>query len=534
MSANSAFIRQMVINLLKSKDSRDYKATSGLTPLRPQTAKGTSMIKRIFCVGMFIVGSMSTTVLTPARTTTASLGLPRQAEAVQSSQAAVAISASSSGGYTCALLNTGGVKCWGGSSLIPEIISGLDNAIAISVGGGHICAVLTTGGVKCWGGNTYGQLGNNSTMESTTPVDVTGLTSGVIAISAGVYHTCAVLASGGVKCWGRNDYGQLGNNTRTDSLTPVDVGGLSAGATAVTVGLDHACALFTTGGVMCWGNGYHGQLGNGSSMDRYFPVGVIGLGSGVAAISAGHDYTCAVLTSGAAKCWGYNGYGTLGNNSTADNYTAADVSGLDSGVTVISAGHNHTCAVLMSGKVKCWGFNNHGQLGNNSTASSYIPVDVSGLNNGFAAVSVGKGHTCAILTTGGAKCWGDNYYGELGNNSTTDSYTPVASWLVSGVVAISAGSSFTCALLATGAVKCWGYHGYGELGNGSFTPSDVPVDVSGLGSGVAAISAGMHHTCALLSTGAVKCWGWNLNGQLGNGSNTDSNCLLYTSPSPRD
>ena len=391
------------------------------------------MIKRIFCVGMFIVGSMSTTVLTPARTTTASLILPKKSEAVQSSQAAVAI-------YT---------------------------------GWTHTCAILTTSGVKCWGWNGYGSLGNNSTSDSHIPVDVSGLGNGAAAITAGVGHTCALLMSGGVKCWGWNGHGQLGNNLTTDSHIPVDVSGL---------------------------------------------------GNVVTAISAGGMHTCALLASGGVKCWGYNEYGQLGNNSVTDSATPVDVTGLGSRVTSISAGAYHTCALLVTGGAKCWGMNGAGQLGNNSTNASNIPVDVSGLSSDVAAISAGGDFTCALLITGGVACWGDNSAGALGDNTTISSLIPVnVSGMSSGVAAIAAGEYGPCALLTSGGVKCWGLNEKGQLGNNSNAySSSIPVDVSGLASGVAAISKGYDHSCALLANGGVKCWGWNRDGQLGNNLSTDS------------
>jgi alpha-tubulin suppressor-like RCC1 family protein len=209
-------------------------------------------------------------------------------------------------------------------------------------------------------------------------VEIVGLSSGAVAVAGGVEHTCALTIAGGVKCWGGNDHGGLGDGTTKSSLTPVDVLGLSSGVAAIDAGGNHTCALLANGSVKCWGNNVEGQLGDGTTENRFAPVDVVGFSSGVAAISTGSANTCALTTAGGVKCWGSVSLGQRGDGTVITSTTPADVAGLTSGVIAISAGFDYTCAVTSSGGIKCWGINEYGQLGDGTTENRLTPVDVLG------------------------------------------------------------------------------------------------------------------------------------------------------------
>ena len=261
---------------------------------------------------------------------------------------------------------------WARAPAAPDaaISSVLASAISVAAGGSHTCAVTAGGGVKCWGSNSYGQLGDGTTTDRPIPVSVTGLGSGVIAVAAGGYHTCALTTGGGVKCWGSNGSGQLGDGTTTRRSVPVDVSGLGSGVVAAAAGESHTCALTASGGVKCWGNNGSGQLGTARRQQPSHPGGRERAGERREHVAAGGSHTCAVTAGGGVKCWGRNSYGQLGDGTTTSRSVPVDVSGLGSGASAVAAGGSHTCALTAGGGrlgVKCWGSNVYGQLGDGTT-----------------------------------------------------------------------------------------------------------------------------------------------------------------------
>nr|WP_218681559.1 cutinase family protein [Rhodococcus qingshengii] len=337
------------------------------------------------------------------------------------------------GSHSCALMPVGAVQCWGrnfegqlgdgnsGSRSTPITVAGISGATAISAStseytGGFSCALMSDGTVKCWGVNNRGQLGTGTTTDRSTPIEVTGI-AGATAISTGGGHSCALMPGGTIKCWGQNSQGRLGDGTTTDRSTPVEVTGI-AGATAISTGGGHSCALMPGGTIKCWGGNGLGALGDGSTTDRSAPVEVTGV-TGSTVISAGSRHTCALMADGTVKCWGGNDLGQLGDGTRADRLSAVSVHEI-SGATAVSSGQGHTCALLSGGTVKCWGYSLDGRLGDGAIGAyaQPTPVDVVDIA-GASQIGAGGSHSCALMPGGAIKCWGSNDYGALGSGSST-------------------------------------------------------------------------------------------------------------------
>ncbi len=371
------------------------------------------------------------------------------------------------GSYCVEPEDTSVKTCWTGDT------------VSVTAGLYHTCAVLKNGRVKCWGNSDRGQTGNGGVSEFLPePAYVISLESEVLSVSAGLRHTCALLKNGGVKCWGDNEYGQLGDNTTTTHIEPVSVSNLNAAVKQISSGASHNCVLLENGGVKCWGRNDVGQIGDGSTIHQPLPVDVSGLKEGVEMISAGYYHTCALLKNGSVRCWGDNYYGQLGDNTTISRNEPVSVSNLTFGVRQISSGGSHNCVLTENNGVKCWGRNDTGQIGDGSTTNQPLPVDVSGLNAGVGTVIAGGYHTCALMLAGSVKCWGDNENGQIGIGSTKEARKPNDVFgLESGVKNVCAGEKHNCALLSQGGIMCWGWNAYGQIGDGTGLQRTKPVNV---------------------------------------------------------
>ncbi|MEW6330692.1 MAG: DUF5050 domain-containing protein [Pseudomonadota bacterium] len=381
----------------------------------------------------------------------------------------------------------------------------------------HFRVVATNGS----GGTTFGNDQSFTTfpLGSGIPVNT--------SIAGGSEFTLAIKNDGTVWTWGNNSSGQLGDGTTSNRFTPVQVAGLT-GVKAVAAGGDndpanqgHGIALKNDGTVWTWGRNVEGQLGDGSFSNRNAPVQVSGL-TGVTSIAGGAEHTIALKGDGTVWTWGSNIYGQLGDGAEPlmriNRSSPVQVVGL-TGVIAIASGAFHSIALKNDGTVWTWGENSQGMLGDGTTTDSSTPVQVNGLT-GVTAIAGGWIHTVALKNDGTVWTWGDNLQGELGDGTFTDSLIPVQVSGLTGVTAIAAGLKHTLALKSDGTVWAWGYNGDSALGDGTVVTRNIAVQTNELAS-ITAIAAGTMHSIALKSDGSAWTWGGNNYGELGDGATTN-------------
>ena len=334
---------------------------------------------------------------------------------------------------------------------------------SVSAGKDHTCGISQNGILYCWGSNFNGQLGNDESGESKEKLIPFKISSfSWISVSAGEAHTCGTDASDDLYCWGHNYYGQVGNGSSGDTpdiLTPVLIG--ATDFSLLSTGRNHTCSIDNGGGLYCWGWNLEGQIGNNSKVDVHTPLNIQST-MNWDSVSSGNAHTCGITSENDLYCWGINYRGQLGD-STNDSALEPLLIGSDKW-SDLSCGSEHSCGIKDGGNLYCWGMNTVGQLGDDSQTGRNSPVKVGMLE--WKKISAGKDHTCAINTDDDLFCWGNNFHGALGLGlGVGDYFVPyqvMGSW-----IEISAGDGFTCGIKESGALYCWGANEFGQVGVGT-------------------------------------------------------------------
>jgi len=386
----------------------------------------------------------------------------------------------------CWGLNTFGQVGTGNTqnSFSPNPIIGPTGVVNVLSNGNSTFILTNQGKVYSWGYNGQGQLGNGTTTNSSSPPS-TEILSQVLSIDHDTLFgntTCALRTTGALFCWGQNAFGQVGDGTTTNRTTPTPVVGLDSGVREYVIEDSHSCVITDTGALKCWGRNNFGALGDGTTTDRTVPTQVIGLTSGVKSVAISTFSTCALLENGSVRCWGKNDFGQVGDGTTTDRTVPTQVTGLTSGVKFIGKGPSHACALLSTNQVSCWGRNQDGEIGDSSFNIQNFrssPSAVSGQPSNVIALVVTGAGGCIISNLGAVSCWGNNERGTIGDGTRTNRKTATqVSGLTTGFSKFFYRGEGLCAPKNTGSMFCWGPNTYGQHGNNQsaekLTPSELP------------------------------------------------------------
>ncbi|MFZ9594486.1 MAG: RCC1 domain-containing protein [Bdellovibrionia bacterium] len=453
------------------------------------------------------------------------------------------IAVSAGDAHTCGITGAGVLKCWGSDSNgklgngtltsadqpSPVVIDSGTTYLAVSAGVEHTCGITGSGVLKCWGSDANGQLGNGSTSGNQFSPVATNSGANYVGIWSGRNHTCAITSRGVLECWGSDASGQLGNGSTltSDVLSPasIDKDRFQKGIyqKTATSGAFTSCGVMNSGVLRCWGSDAFSQLGNGGTGNQTIPritnSGEIYRQVSVGGYESNSSHACGITGSNQLKCWGSNTSGQVGIGNTAGPVTTPQLVN-DPGTRYrkVSLGCSHTCGITTAGQLKCWGYNGFRELGGRTGDLTSPGVVDSGST--YRDVGMGCGFGCGITTRGELKCWGQNTSGQVGNGTSGSSQsTPVV--IDSGMTyrAISGGYNFACGIAASGTLKCWGSDNAGQVGNGATTGNQLtPQPVNDPGTVYSVIASGFYYACGITGVGALKCWGSDSAGQLGNGA----------------
>lgn len=491
---------------------------------------------------------------------------------------------------TCGLESNGtpNVKCWGSNnyghlgngtttiSFSPVSISGTDVYTHIEAGHSFFCGITSTGTTKCWGHGFNGKLGDGTTVQRNSPTQIFSSAGmgNLVKISLGRDHACGIDNSAKLWCWGSGITGQLGNGSNTNALVPTEIDP-GTPYSEVSLGENHSCGITTSGVLKCWGQGVSYQLGTGSTSSVNTPT-VVDSGTTYISLGMGIDTSCGITSNNQLKCWGLNGndsltgngalggavntptavftnvqfqkvqlgYSTacaqtltgeflcwgnnevslLGNEKPSRSVTPSLISSEVQSIALSAAGASPTtmggqfCRIMNNASLWCGGLNESGQIGDGTTEKRYHPQLID-LGTNYSKVSTAhNSHTCGITTAGLLKCWGKNTHGQLGDGSISTTSVPKAVNSMSLFDQIATGSDtnfagFSCAIATTGALYCWGYNNYGQIGDGTTTYKSTPQNID-VGTNYSQVSVGYSHACGITTAGDLKCWGRNQNSQI--------------------
>lgn len=431
----------------------------------------------------------------------------------------------------CGVDEDDAVSCWGDGSMgqtgqpgaeapaLSPVVLGEGPYLDIEMGQRFGCAVSADHHIACWGAASRAATGLGYTSDRNSPAAV-GNAEDWQLVDVQLDHGCGIHTTGQLECWGRNSFGQLGSGTLTSSIEPQPVEGAHT-YTRVATGRSHSCALATDAGttVYCWGADGNGELGTGAAVENTSsPTAIAGVTGTFVDVTAGFNHSCALLSNGQLYCWGRNASGQVGDGTTTSRQTPVRVDPTGpADFVAVSANGNFTCAIRATNKLYCWGSNDFDQLGLDNPAAS-VPVPTLVSIGAVAKIAAGATHACATLATGALRCWGRNASGELGLGASGDPHpTPeaVGSMLDWALPATGQGLH-TCGIRTTGEMSCWGSGSSGQLGMGSLASFNVPTIVPSL-EAWSQVSIGSDSSCGIRA-GKLFCWGSDLNGTLGSGT----------------
>jgi len=486
-------------------------------------------------------------------------------------------SASLGSNYSSAITSEGRIFTWGynrrgqlgdGSynldpnSIPTEITSNFSLNIGetiteTSLGFYHSSAITSEGRIFTWGDNYHGKLGDGTATDRYAPTEITSNFSyntgeTITEVSLGSSHSSAITSKGRIFTWGYNFYGQLGDGTNINKDIPTEITSkfnLNTGETitSVSLGSNYSSAITSEGRIFTWGYGVYGQIGDGTTANRYTPIEItsnfgLDVGETITSASLGSNHSSAISSEGRIFIWGSNAFGQIGDGTTTDRYIPIEITGnfsLNVGETItgVSLGSNHSSAITSEGKIFIWGFNSDGQLGDGTTTNRDTPTEITSnftLYTGetITTVSLGYAHSSAITSEGRIFTWGANANGELGDGTIANRYTPTEitsdfSLSIEEIItSVSLGINHSAAITSEGRIFAWGYNGNGQIGDGTttnrYTPTEITSNLSlNTEEIITKVSIGSNHSSAITSEGRIFTWGYNGNGQIGDGTTTN-------------